>query len=127
MLPELVLLGSETLKFHFILNSKQIQLMCGQLELFFSCAESDLHALAEIISIFGLREYKNIVHKLGITITSSENICGCGVEVFYNRIWKHDNDNGLMDQLIALVKNLLNIDGSSPISSLHSNVFKINY
>lgn len=74
MLPELVLLGSETLKFHFILNSKQMQLMCGQLELFFSCSESDLHALAEIISIFGLREYKNIVHKLEITITSSENI-----------------------------------------------------
>ena len=89
-------------------------------------AKSDLHALAEIISIFGSRECINVADKLGITITSSENICGCGIEVFCNRIWRHNNDNGLLDQLIALVKNLLNIDPFSRISavsSLDSDVF----
>ena len=86
--------------------------------------KSDLHALSEIISIFGSMECKRVAEKLGIALTLSEDIHGCGVEFFCKRMF--DKDSELLDQLITLLKNILDIDPlnrMSSSSSLNSDAF----
>ena len=85
-----------------------LSLMCGIYPFF--CAKTDLHAIAEIVSIFGSERLVRVANNLKIDLILSEDTSGIDLDTFCRNFDIGLQSTSVLNGMKCLLKELLTVD-----------------